>query len=606
MFEDIKITVQGWEWDSQKIENDFYKISFFNPSDAEPLTDEIDITPYIIKDSISELTFSLEDFFSGTTNEKFFRASDFSFTVSDFLQIDDSNAAEPMAVRDWFFLVPNGEFSGDTTYIKYLVKLYYKNKLTWMGNIPPEMFDEEINNSDSSGYQIKITAVGLEKEFEDYFTNIKLIDFRDDPKNVDLWIGNTNYAIPYGSGQQYPVRWQQLDIILNKMFVTAGGVTTGINLNPVNPNKLLDNARWILFRDRHFFKYAINEPTYNPRPHFRLKNVTCSFDEACANGDSCYDWFRKICNSMGWIFHFQFLESGTSKMMKLVIKNRYDTTSTNPENYINVNRNNLLNPYTLRKKANRINYPFIALKNGGWTAANSLVNINGSRIFIISNDSRIPIWTDWFDNIAFEGRGFPTMLRYWWDNADWIKLLNSENNEIAFEINKDGVNDVWALDKYMTSNKNVLLIDGGVSSSKMRLNIYNRCNDGSDGSTPSNSQLDYSGNYGNMLAWTYNYQRSMGEDWDLVYCYCDYVKGINMYNQYPGADSMFVKNLRALLKTKYNVATDCSINQIETDILKTVHFEEDNDIYKNENFSISEMKIDFINDKTSFSLINVE
>ena len=58
MYNDIQILVQGYYWNQNVINENFKDVSFFNPIYTE-WTSRLDITPYIIKDSLSALTFDL-------------------------------------------------------------------------------------------------------------------------------------------------------------------------------------------------------------------------------------------------------------------------------------------------------------------------------------------------------------------------------------------------------------------------------------------------------------------------------------------------------------------------------------------------------------------
>lgn len=584
MYNDIKILAQGFQWKQNIIGNDFYKVSFLNTVNNGSLTydvftSQLDITNYIIKDSISELTFSLEDFFSNERNDKCFTASNFSFSVSD----------KAYNLKDFFGLVPTSTFNGDTTYIKYLIKLYYKNSLVWQGVLNPEMIEEEISTSKDS-HIIKLTIIGIEKEFQDYYTNVKLSDI---VFPSGFWTNQSPLYVYNKGGVTTIPRMANLREVLQIFFVKVNfnGLISTVNMGSIYPKYQNYTGDWIIFYDRHFTKYLSN-------PKARLKNVRNSFDSAIDRGETVWGFFSKLCNSMGWVFYFNHYKSGTTEIMELVVKNRYDTTSTLQSNIINVNNTNLLTPLTIKKKDNRIKYPFVILRDGAWS---NLLTSNGNRCLVISNDTSIPIGTNFISKLI-PAPIFPyTGNLYAYYGDEFVKLNSETNNEISF-TSFTGVStlnqNLWTQTKYNISDRNALIIDGGDSNNMYRFNIENGSNY-YDGTTLGNAEdFDYSGNYGNMLGYFYPGETPIWSD--LLYCYSDYVKGYHINR------NIFVDNMRALLVGKNNVATDIVIKQVETNILKTVHFETGTAYYSDKNFSITELKIDFVNDMTYLNLINVD
>jgi len=185
MYNDIQILVQGFYWNQNVINENYKDVSFFNwgvSGGTRAYTDwtsQLDITPYIIKDSLSPLTMEFENSEKTTDSSRmYFTCSDISFQVSDLPNLISAtvNGVTVTRMRDFFSMVEKaGIGTGDTSYIKYLVIFKYQGNVVFQGVVSDDVKETFSTQSDSN--VIDIQVFGFEKDIKEYYSNKKLSDY---------------------------------------------------------------------------------------------------------------------------------------------------------------------------------------------------------------------------------------------------------------------------------------------------------------------------------------------------------------------------------------------------------------------------------------------
>ncbi len=565
MYSDIQILCQGFYWNQNSIGQNYGNISFFNQGSYSAFTNEADLTPFIINDSLSPLSYEFEDSERGTDSSRlYFTPSDISFSVSD---IDGQasfwvNGQTKTRLRDFFQIL------SDTTYIKYLVKLKYKGSTVFQGVVSNESLEEAISTKDDS-HIIKISVLGFEKEIKDYFSNKKLSDYNYGWTSAGFGVKTTN-------NQYYYPRFITFEDLLNTWFRITPA--TGFRLFPDVSNVHNNTVRWYVFDSAFLTKFAPNDGKV-PRMLFNR----CSFLDAVNNNETVWSFLVKLCNSMGWIFYIRTIEQNGVANAFLYVKNRY---TINKSDIISVNDGNKLTPQILSKVDFRKKFYSVYIPNGTMDTArdpswDNYKYING---IIISSTAQYGMTSMFLKDIHYNG--YYSGYTY----ASRLQVIDtlSDTDIVLRDIKHDPsflVNEI----NYLKND--VLVLDTGESPKNWRTDLKGLVNLADPNSTLGTYDIQYKGNYGSMMSFSYLEGSQTLYNW--LYSYEDYTSG--------AAINWFENNMRMLLLGKSTQTLELSIYGIETDPLKSVLINDE--YYSNKYFGITEMTIDFINDTTKFKLI---
>lgn len=282
MFRDLTILCE--QYDFSTVTNDVNEVNFFsglNPT----LLDTIDLTDYIEIDK-SDVTFKAK-------REEIDREADSLklFGTFDSIKLTLSNLETP-SIFDFFALDNN-----DTNqFIHYKILAYNGTELIFQGilksndlryNMPYEFNDREL---------VDVTIYEWGKEFKDYFSNGEMPDLSTP---VNYWYSETFV----GESLQLTT--------INSMLVGLFGFDFD---NEIIYDDGIDNeniARWRIMRVPN-----MGNPTSPTDTNFWWLN---GYDYVKSNQKlSSFDFFRKLCNGMGWLFYFKIVDN----QMKFIVRNR--------------------------------------------------------------------------------------------------------------------------------------------------------------------------------------------------------------------------------------------------------------------------------------------
>ena len=556
MYSDIQILCQGFYWNQNSIGQNYGNISFFNQGSYSAFTNEADLTPFIINDSLSPLSYEFEDSERGTDSSRlYFTPSDISFSVSD---IDGQasfwvNGQTKTRLRDFFQIL------SDTTYIKYLVKLKYKGSTVFQGVVSNESLEEAISTKDDS-HIIKVTVFGLEKEFKEYYGNKKLPDIEvwsQMPYQYELYYTSNN------TSQFINPRYKTIDSLLNTIIGTTGSFNIAVDTSSLN---LSAYSNWLVFKEPHLTtKQVVSGKTYYPY-------IRCGYDNAVALGETIWGFIVKLCNSMGWVFYIRTVQTGNTVTAYLTFKNRY---TINKSSYVSVSDSNKLTPQNIGKNNFRQKYWGIYVPNGSFDSGGALNLYKYVHLFYVCNYRYLASSSSPFEYV--------TSWNYNSEKYNEVTILDEQGEN---EITIKKISPSTSATELITIIKNdILILDTGESKDYWRCDLTNGKNYADNGSKLNNLDIQFKGNYGAMMGFDYN---------NKLYHYEQYTSGRTPLND------IFRKNIATLLLGKSTQTTEVIIHSIETDPLKSVLINDE--YYSNKYFGITEMTIDFIKDTTKFKL----
>lgn len=390
-------------------------------SDVQPLqTLIIDLKPYLVE--ISDITWNLD-----TTDEEdgksnlYFEESDVRYKLSGIVNND--------YLVDFFGLYRN------TSYEKYIIEIkeISSGQSIHKGIVSQELIRETFAPEEDSQV-IEVTALGFLKEFKAWFKNKELL--HNDTELIWEQVNPSNILLR----DSFP-RWRcSLQSLVNQTF-------NGTGVNFILED---DVSEW----------YIIKNPFLGKRVNHigKFPDNTCwiksSYERIRANGENRFDFIRRLCNSMGWIFYFSD--------NNFYIKNRSPI-----ETPFNLDWQNVIE-YTLFKEPEAAQYENVMIIDGDFSIGLPIHeqgwgHWDGARLKLFSNS--------------------PT-VRYdrWWKDIpdDWDLIQPGVNPDINFRgqkyYNEDSTNFRYAwiganLGGFYISNifslsqNNILRIDAGDTGS---------------------------------------------------------------------------------------------------------------------------------------------
>jgi hypothetical protein len=167
------------------------------------------------------------------------------------------------------------------------------NKIIYRGTASQEDIEETFEDSEEQ-QQIKVQVFGFEKEFKEYYSKQPILAPYDDWEGTwDEYLGKTG------------VRWQDMDSMLvrrnprgfdnwGRQWIPLWSVLYQQFSSSLVQWYLEDNS-WYVLNIPILCKQAGSQ-----RPFF----VKSGYTRIWSNGENKYDYLRRICNSMGWIFFY--------------------------------------------------------------------------------------------------------------------------------------------------------------------------------------------------------------------------------------------------------------------------------------------------------------
>jgi hypothetical protein len=276
----ISILVQGWEW---PVGTDIDEINFFSDVIPTAITSEIDLMDYILdKDNngISELKYDfdkVEPDGASASGVLFFTSGSINLRVTD-------GEINGLKMSDFFKIFE------DTQRIKYKGKLFYDGALLFQFTVHQDGLKTKFALADKNSHVVDILAVGMEKEFRDYFSNKNLPATESVPW---LWDG-VHCGLNNIITSHYPTRppASSDDSLYYKVFTT---VVESLFENAFITNYNYDNdvTEWFVGMDARFIKSEFTNGLHHNRQ---------GYDRLTKSGLSRLKWFECTLNSMGWIY----------------------------------------------------------------------------------------------------------------------------------------------------------------------------------------------------------------------------------------------------------------------------------------------------------------
>jgi hypothetical protein len=426
ILENYEITCSKYVWPAG---TDLDKVNIF--SDLPPLsTETIDLKPFLI--DMGEITWNLE-----TTDEEdgksnlYYEESDVTYELSG--------------------IVENGllvEFFGlyrDTTTEKYLISVKEQRSGTFIhrGIVSQELI--EMNYSPKADSEIiKVTAMGYLKEFKAYFSTKPMLHndtelHWDRQQNLPNVIFNSKDPTHYTWGCS-------MQNLLNQSF--AGGVI------PINFILEEDVADWFIIKNPCLSK-RLNYIGLKPDNTCWVKT---SYERIKAVNENRFDFIRRLCNAMGWIFYYSD--------NNFYIKNRIPV-----EDPVVLDFDNVIE-FTLSKLKETSDYSTVIILNGA-VAVGLPIHVGGwghtegERMKIFSGLPNSP-WERWWHNIPLDWNLYDSNIQ---TNSDFKlqKYYNQNDDSFTwcFVTRKTSFGiyswEILEQNKYLVKKNETLFIDAGDS-----------------------------------------------------------------------------------------------------------------------------------------------
>lgn len=437
-------------------------VNFFSNASTPVLKETLYINDYII--NIGDLSFSFDNTeIENNIPALYFEDSDVNFNLS--------------GIQNNSYLYEFFGINEDTTYIKYMVRIYdLDDNPIFKGVVNQDTVEEGFSPSDNSEI-ITFNALGFLKEFKQYYSKKILPD-----EGTIAWYGNDTQTLYY---------------ILKVILFTHPSINIELE------NSLQDymvNNYGVLSKDR---KSTTNDWLF----------IKTGYYDAEKQKENCFDYLKKLSMAMGWVFYFN---NNT-----LYIRNR---SSQNTET-LQLDYNKFIE-YTV-KKTDRVVYDAILIKDGNMYggADTVLYNIGANKFYMINKDGVENVNVEW-DSFDLYGH-YPRVNK----GHKYIREVSDDNNYYKYDL----VTCVyptpyqqWQYETKVINKQDILIIDGGKTEpygyKYEQNNGYTSRLSGSFDLTQNPSYITFYGNYGNMLT-----KQTNVNEW---FTYPDYVKSKAFTNNF--------------------------------------------------------------------------
>lgn len=535
-------------------------------SGVDPATEEtIDIKDYLI--DMGELSYDFDEAEKENgENQLFYVSSDITFKLSGIENND--------YLKTFFGLYT------DTDRVKWHIKITPVGAYSaiWEGLVNHESITLP-QSPDVDSDIISVTALSFEKEFKAYF------QAQDLPATGIFGItGVFSRAInglinPGFGGTGYQRRGTRIDRCFDVLFPgTNWTVESGID-------------EWYLIDNPVL---AGKSGTYGTGKNYVF--VKSSYERIRTNGENRYDFLRRICNSMGWVFYYY---NGA-----FVIKNRSTDIPTLTELDVDEILSIDVSKY---RETNTFDHVLIldgTIDGGDNTGGNRgdqegqdmrPYQMRGTRfqLFSDANYNRITGGTWWQNMSGFLLNAFnigDKFLRYFNETQDIFNL--------AFHTKTGGTNEnpIWILDVQGVASSEMLRIDAGDTNNQMWLyDVTNGDNNphSADATTPAPAnqwtanRVRFKGCYGNALC---KLSLSTG-GYRITSTYEDYVQ-----------ENLFFDNFQKFFSSRATRRINIKYNSLITNPVQVFEFINDTDGLYEGTWAINNMKINFIEETTDLEL----
>jgi len=487
----IKIICERYFWYGIP-ESEVHKANFFSTEPPPTLSVTADLTKFLVQDGFGKIKYEFDTTAQAGdgTNRLFFIASD--------LRLSFSNCAGDIngySLARFFML------NADTTFIKFRVKIFYENKLVYMGIIDQDGIEIPIGTNNESDI-ITCNVIGYEKEFVDYYSKEYL-----KPNGLLTW--GVHYAmpsVPFVTDEDEEELVQPNTITLKNAIIQN---MSSVSLK-AEDIRLEESIKDYEVVQTPFFYRAgnSNELIWTKTSYERVENEN-------DGRETRWDWLKRLCNGMGWVIFF-FYEDGKFCMG---IKNRSSVSL--PTANLDV-RN--FSEFKVSKDKAQMTFDHTIIIDGTLIGSDNVFSNNGhlkGEQLIIMSDLTNQNYNTSFISTVFVGSTTYGLTF----NSPYIHYYNEEGDNFRYSIitsASDNTPEAITLAK-----SKILFVDAGDAGTEAQyVNINNRRNGRgfSIGETvTADNKLVFKGCYANMLL------KRIGDRWQS---YHEYVKTATFKNNF--------------------------------------------------------------------------
>ena len=568
MAQNLSIKCEKWKW--KDTVTDLTEISFLSsPSLREPL-DTIELSDFILANSNPVFAYQKEDIDQSGSS-----SSLQLFGSYNSLTLELSNLTDRNLISFFNFFDSASNFK-----IRYKIQAFYNEELIFQGVLSPDNI-EYFHTAKIEGREtLNITIYSWEKEFKEYYSKKNLIH------HDSLAWRNEDFGWEYITMSDF-------------MFAFFGLRESVPGITPYPPqlmyfDKGIEGDKSL--KDWNMVRYTrldmLTDFYENYMNFFWFPN---SYGHIQVNFEfSRFEFLKKLCNAMGWVFHYKFFGSN----IKFVLRNRYTNDSLLGRRIHNFSD---LISYSVsysqyNQNIDAVSLPVLELK-GDTLPFFGKGHLRGSKDYVVSSNPA---------NEPSKSMLHFSVIRHHLDDDHNVYEIGESSNTVKLDYKDDLV---YKYIEYQgpafTSSKTfqypanqVLPIDGGDNDwsikTKKKLNFsHHTAGDYPEGSPVIGGDFIYIGNFGTMMF------RKNGSFSDITrYVTINYT-GLSERN-YILSDQ-FNKNISALLSKSTNLIIECEITGFYPFPDEIISFS-NAPVPFNVNFEILSVEADYINNTTKYQL----
>jgi len=577
MLRDLQILCE--QYDFSGATDDINEVNFF--SGLEPdLLDTIDLSDYI--ESRSSIVFKK----SREEIDKF-QDSLKLYGTFDTLKLELSNLIQPKLFD--FFALDNNDTN---SFLTYKVFIYKGDNLIAQGIIRANdfVYNQPLEPNDRD--IIQCTIYEWAKEFKDYHSQGTMPDLST-PHNY--WINQTFN----GSTVEYITLTSLVEGLFgigDMEMMTDQGIDGNTSLrkwrmvripNLINPQTDVNNGDYPTYWQMNGYDYIRDNQNLSP-----------------------FEFFKKLCNSMGWVFYFKIINNE----LKFIIRNR--KTKSTFYNRRTIDNKDIIGydtQYkTYRQKVKSIKIPAFEISGGKRILLGPLdlfdddINekIKGAYDLVFSKEVTAPLADHIFCNemkINFSSSSNKILPKPYSDYGfSKYASSNGDNTVYVNQYYDYSQNPVRFIQNFVNLESKFLLeIDGGhnnfTADKKRRKDLNNgTATDYASGDNISDRDLIYTGNIGTAM---------IRRDADDVYAqYVALNNTVAGNRDYSKSDQMKA-NIEALLTDNSNLVLPITVIGFYLELDEVIDFTNPNIEFPfGYEYDIASLEADYINEQTTFYL----
>jgi len=565
------------QYDYSGLTTDINEVNFF--SSIEPvLLDTVDLTDYFMRNTDVQFRVKREDMDKVADSIQL-------FTYFDTLKLSLSGAKSPSLFD--FFALDNNDTNG---FLNYKILVYQDGEFIFQGVLKPQDLVYNMPFERNDRKIIECTIYGWDKEFKEYFTQGEMPDLSTP----------VNYWYPQEYLGSY-VDITGLDSMLVGLFgfsfdgeiIYDDGIDGGENLgkwriaripNLINPQVITNPTFWFM----NGYDYI--------RSNFNL---------------SPFDFFRKLCNAMGWVFYFKIVDNS----LKFVVRNR--VTKSDFFDSREIDNSDIIGYDTeysqYRQKVKTIKIPAFEISGGNEILKTPIINIfdeedneriKGAYDLVFSKENTPPLEDKIFcnDMVVDFSRSTDKILPNVYFDYGFSKFIrqNDENMKVANQFYDYADSEITVLQNFLNYDVKFLLeIDGGHNNFqadvKRRKNLDDAvATDYRSGDNISDRDLIYMGNIGTAMI-----REQASSQW---FQYTALNNAVSTNYNYTKSAQMKA-NIEALLTDTSNLILNITVNGFNPYIDEVITFSNPDVIFPfGYEYDIIGCNADFMKDETNYSL----